>query len=86
MSRKTVNGIKLKKEIDETTRSIITRSGDIEAQVLKAAELDILDTDYYKKFLRGLKKAKPYVSLAILYATYGFCLVNIGKIAIYILV
>lgn len=88
MSRRTVNGIKVK-DIDEKTRSIILRAGDIESQVLKAAELNVLDEGYYSKFIQGLRKANKIRSLLLLiclYSTYGFCLVNIGKMAIYILV
>lgn len=85
MSRKTVNGIKVK-EIDEKTRAIISRAGGIEAQILKARELNVLDVDHYTKVIKGLKqdpKFRKTITLISLYAIYGFSLLNIGKFVLY---
>ena len=56
MARRTVNGIKLNKSIDETTRKQIERAGDHAAQIQKAADLKVLDEDYYRKLARILKR------------------------------
>lgn len=85
MSRNTVNGIKVK-EVDEKTRSIIARSGDIAAQVCKAAELNVLDTKHYDGVIRGLKQNQKFRKIIVmisLYCIYGFSLLNIGKFALY---
>ena len=85
MSRNTVNGIKVK-DIDEKTRSIISRSGDIAQQVRKASELNVLDENHYKGILRGLKKDpkfKKMIMLISLYGIYGFSLLNIGRFILY---
>lgn len=52
---KTVNGIKTK-EIDEATRKVIERAGNIDAQFMKAAELNVLDEKHYKKIFPVLKQ------------------------------
>ncbi len=85
MSRNTVNGIKVK-EVDEKTRSIISRSGDIAEQVIKASELNVLDEAHYKGILQGLKKApkfKQMILLISMYCIYGFSLLNIAKFILY---
>ena len=86
MSRKTVNGIKLKTEVDDKTRHQITRAGGIEEQILKAAELNLLDSEYYRKIFRGLKKDNAFrqlITLISLYCIYGYSLLNISKFVIY---
>lgn len=57
MSRrhKTVNGIKLKVAVDEATRKKIERAGDTTEQMIKAAELGVLDDRHYKKIIDILK-------------------------------
>ena len=54
--RWTVNGIKLKIPVDETTRKKIERAGDHTAQMQKAAELNVLDENHYKQLARILKR------------------------------
>ncbi len=81
MSRNTVNGIKVK-EVDEKTRSQIARAGDIEKQIIKASELNVLDTKHYAKVIQGLKKDPKFrqlITLVSCYMIYGFSLVRIGK-------
>ena len=53
--RKTVNGIKLKVPVDEATRKKIERAGDTTQQMMKAAELGVLDEGHYKKLVNILK-------------------------------
>ena len=84
MSRNTVNGIKVK-DVDDKTRHQILRAGDIEAQILKAAELKVLDTKHYDKVIRGLKKDPRFrqlITLVSCYMIYGFSLVRIGKFVV----
>ena len=88
MSRKTVNWIKMRKEVDDKTRHQISRAGDIEAQILKAAELNVLDDAYYLKVIRGLKNNPKFGKIMLLismYCIYGFSLFNLGKYALYVL-
>jgi len=59
MSRRrytTVNGIKLKLPVDETTRKKIERAGDTTQQMMKAAELGVLDDRHYLKVVTILKR------------------------------
>ena len=53
--RKTVNGIKLKVPVDEATRKKIERAGDTTEQMMKAAELGVLDEQHYQKIVKLLK-------------------------------
>lgn len=53
--RRTVNGIKLKIPVDEATRSKILRAGNKTEQMMKAAELGLLDDAHYKKIMKILK-------------------------------
>jgi len=53
--RRTVNGIKLNVAVDEATRKKIERAGDKTEQMMKAAELGLLDEDHYKKVVNILK-------------------------------
>ena len=53
--RRTVNGIKLNVAVDEATRSKILRAGNKTEQMIKAAELGVLDEDHYKKIVNILK-------------------------------
>ena len=88
MSRKTVNGIKVK-DVDERTRAIISRAGDIEEQVLKTIELDVLDKEFYSKFFNGLRRKgeiKQVLKTVALQVILGYSIVNLCKAAIYILV
>lgn len=55
MSRKTVNGIKLKRGITEAERSAILRAGQLDKQFAKAKEMNLLDEDWYRKTMRILK-------------------------------
>jgi hypothetical protein len=55
MARSTVNGIKLNRSVDETTRKQIERAGSLEDQMRKAAELDLLDHSFYKRVAHVLK-------------------------------
>jgi hypothetical protein len=68
-----VNGIKTKR-IDENTRKIIERAGDVEAQVLKAHDIDVLDREHYKKINRALKRVlilyPPALMFFFSYLTY----------------
>ena len=85
MERKyrTVNGIKVKL-VDEKTRKIIERAGDIEAQVKAADRLGVLDRDFYNKLLRGLRSdrfLKSVVTLG-LYFSYGLLYYELGLLAI----
>jgi len=85
MSRNTVNGIKVK-GVDDKTRHQIERAGNLEAQILKAAELNVLDNDHYKKVIRGLRKNPRFGKMILMismYAIYGFSLLNLGKFALY---
>jgi len=50
----TVNGIKTH-PIDEATRKKIERAGNTEDQLRKAAELNVLDHNYYKRIAQILK-------------------------------
>jgi len=87
MSRNTVNGIKVK-EVDEKVRKQIERAGSIEKQVMKAMELNVLDTSHYTGVIRGLRKNPKFGKLILLismYCIYGFSLVNIGNYALYLL-
>ena len=88
MSRNTVNGIKVK-GVDDKTRHQIERAGNLEAQIVKAAELNVLDVDHYKKVLRGLKKNPRFGKIILLismYCIYGYSLLNLGRYAIYLLI
>jgi len=53
--RRTVNGIKLNVAVDEATRKKIERAGNTTQQMIKAAELGLLDEDHYKKVVNILK-------------------------------
>lgn len=53
--RKTVNGIKLNTPVDEATRKKIERAGDTTEQMIKAAELGVLDEIHYRKIVKILK-------------------------------
>lgn len=51
---RTVNGIKTK-PVDEKLRQEIRRAGNLEEQMRKAADYNVLDEDYYNKIARILK-------------------------------
>jgi len=53
--RRTVSGIRLKVPVDEATRKKIERAGDTTQQMIKAAELGVLDERHYKKIIDVLK-------------------------------
>lgn len=55
MGRRTVNGIKMNRELTEAERQAIRRAGDMDKQLIKAQELDVLDKEWYHKTLRMLK-------------------------------
>jgi len=81
---RTVNGIKVK-VVDEKTRKIIERAGDIEAQVKAADKLGVLDREFYNKLLRGLRSdrfLRGVVALG-LYLSYGLLYYELGILAIY---
>jgi len=52
----TVNGIRLKVPVDETIRKKIERAGDTTQQMMKAAELGVLDDRHYLKVVTILKR------------------------------
>ena len=84
MSRNTVNGIKVK-EVDEKTRKQIERAGDLAAQICKAAELNVLDTEHYDKVIQGLNqnpKFRKIVIMISMYCIYGFSLLTLGNYAL----
>ena len=59
MSRRrytTVNGIRLKTPVNEATRKKIERAGDTTQQMMKAAELGVLDDRHYLKVVTILKR------------------------------
>ena len=55
MSRKSVNGIKLKRHITEAERQAIRRAGDMEKQFEKARQMNLIDEDWARKTLRILR-------------------------------
>ena len=63
---KTVNGIKTK-EIDEATRKIIERAGNIDQQIMKAAELKVLDEKHYKRLFPILKQVLVFYPPVLLF-------------------
>lgn len=79
---KTVNGIKVKL-IDEKTRKIIDRAGDIDAQVRAASRLGVLDREFYEKLIRGLRSDKflKFVLMFGIYCSYGLVYYEMGILA-----
>lgn len=71
--RKTVNGIKLIKPVDESLRKRIERAGTLEEQVKKANDLNLIDIDHYQKIIKVIR-----ISCLIGYAFFSVGLIKMA--------